>query len=96
LTISFPEGEIEEGLREHERVIEELELDRVEADRRQREALLEAVRTEIEAIVRDEYEQRWMQVQERLSPAAKRRLEESHDQIEDEVQEANHGVQAHV
>jgi hypothetical protein len=71
--------------------MEELEHDKVEAERRERDLAIDMVRTEIENMVRDEYEQRWEEVQNRLSPAGKRLLEEAGNHSDEEdIEEEDH------
>ena len=70
----FPGAEIEEALREQEKILEEIESDRVDQERRDREHDIEELKGDIERILREEYESKW---QEAMVAAAKSAKEQS-------------------
>jgi hypothetical protein len=51
--------EIEQSLRHHEKVSEEVEYERCNLEKQEKEAAIESMRGDIEMLLRDEYEQRW-------------------------------------
>ena len=53
--------EIEAALRDQEKVLEELELDRINREREEREMAIETMRGDIEAVLREEFEKRLSQ-----------------------------------
>jgi hypothetical protein len=55
----FPAQEIEDALREHEKILEEIEIDRVDQERRDREHDIESLKGDIERLLRDEFESKW-------------------------------------
>lgn len=57
----FPLEEIEEAVREHEKILEEIESDRVDQERRDREHDIHMLRGDIERMLREEFEHKWQE-----------------------------------
>ncbi len=60
-TDSYPVDAVEEALRVQEKILEEIECDRLEQDRRDRELDIQALKGDIEMLLREEYESKWQE-----------------------------------
>ena len=63
----FPAAEIEEALRVQEKILEEIESDRLDQERRDHELDIQALKQDIEHLLRQEYQNKW---QEAMQAAA--------------------------
>lgn len=58
---AYPVDAVEEALRVQEKILEEIECDRLEQERRDRELDIQALKGDIEMLLREEYESKWQE-----------------------------------
>lgn len=79
--------EIEQSLRHHEKVSEEVEYERCNLEKQEKEAAIESMRGDIEMLLRDEYEQRWHEAMAGKEDSTKEQHQQMSDEIDEEIEE---------